>query len=68
MKPAIAANTHIEDRRSEVTEETPQSHIYRLRPFIRWCGEQKIGDTTDLSTRDMHEYRVWRREDGAVLR
>jgi len=64
MKPAKAVNTYIENRRSEVTEETLQSHIYRLRPFIRWCGEQEISETTDLSTRDMHEYRVWRREDG----
>ena len=64
MRPKKALNIYLEARANEVTEATLQSHEYRLNHLVRWCKQEGIEDVADLDRRDLHEFRVWRREDG----
>ena len=34
---------------------------------MRWCEDQGIENLNDMTARDLHEYRVWRREDLNVV-
>lgn len=62
--PEEAKQMYLDQRRSEVSESTIQAHDYRLRHFVRWCGEEDIENLNTLTGRELHQYRVWRREDG----
>jgi hypothetical protein len=33
---------------------------------VRWCEDQGIENLNDLTARDLHEYRVWRRKEFSV--
>jgi hypothetical protein len=30
---------------------------------VRWCGEHDIENLNDLTVRDLHEFRLWRKSD-----
>lgn len=64
IKPETAVDLYLTDRANEVAEKTIQSHRSRLSYFVDWCEENEIENLNELSGRDMHEYRVWRREAG----
>lgn len=64
ITPKEAVELYLKDRQSELAEETLRSHRSRLSFFEEWCGEQGIENLNSLSGRDMHRYRVWRREGG----
>jgi len=49
---------------NELTEATIYSHRSRLGHFVRWCDEQGIGNLNDLTGRQLHRYRLWRRDEG----
>lgn len=67
--PSEAVEIHLQAYKSEVTQETLQSTEYRLGHFVRWCDEVAgIDHMQDLTPEDMHDYRVWRREDGGLAR
>lgn len=63
-RPQEVLDLYLETRREEVSEQTLQAHQYRLNHFVRWCNEQGIEDVGELDGRQLHEYRLWRREDG----
>jgi len=54
---------YLDERRHELTDATLQSHDYRLKQFVAWCEEDGIDDLNDLSGRDLHRFRVKRREE-----
>lgn len=62
--PSEAVQLYLDARRGEASENTLQSHRYRLNHFIRWCEQEGIEDTTQLNGRLLYEYRIWRRNDG----
>lgn len=64
LSPEQAKEMYRQERKGEVTERTLQAHHYRLVHFIRWCNEEGIDNMNDLSGRRLHEYRLWRKEDG----
>ncbi|MFC4436481.1 MULTISPECIES: DUF7342 family protein [Natrialbaceae] len=45
-------------------EWTVRGHRYRTNHFVRWCDEKDIDNMNDLTGRHVHEYRLWRKEDG----
>jgi site-specific recombinase XerD len=64
ITPAKAREMYLAQRQDEVAEETLQSHKYRLNPFVQWCEQEGIKNLNDLTARSLHEYRLWRKEDG----
>ena len=63
IQPERAVELYPEDKARECQQATVRSHRSRLGFFVDWCDEQGIENLNDLSARDVHEFRVWRRED-----
>ncbi len=66
IPPNTAVELYLADRETEVTKATIDSHRSRLDRFLEWCGEEGIDDMNDLTGRLLHEYRLWRREEGGI--
>ncbi|MFQ3476717.1 tyrosine-type recombinase/integrase [Halonotius sp. F2-221B] len=66
ITPTQALEMYLADRESEVTKSTIRSHRSRLKPFLRWCNEKDIDNLNELTGRLLHEYRLWRREEGDI--
>jgi len=64
IDPDTAVELYLADRESEVSQATLYSHSSRLGQFVRWCGEQNLTNLNELTGRQLHEYRLWRRRDG----
>lgn len=64
IAPEAAVELYLEHREGEISEESAQSHGYRLKQFVEWCDEKEITNLNDLTGRQLHAYRVERREDG----
>lgn len=64
IAPAKAKEMFLAQRRDEVSEATLQGYHYRLKPFVHWCGQENITNLNELTARTLHEYRLWRKEDG----
>jgi site-specific recombinase XerD len=65
LDPATAMQMYLDERRHEVAAATLQSHEYRLNQFVAWCDDHGIDNLNDFTARDIHRYRVKRRdEDG----
>jgi site-specific recombinase XerD len=54
----------MEARRDDLADGTLKSQRYRIRAFVQWCEEEGITNLNDLTARSLHEYRLWRTEDG----
>jgi site-specific recombinase XerD len=64
MPPETAKDIYLEQRRDEVSKQTLQSHEYRIDQFVEWCQEvAEIDNMNDVSGMDLHNYRVYRREE-----
>lgn len=65
--PDRAVDLYLEDKRRDCRQTTVKAHQSRLGFFQQWCDEQDIDNMNDITARDLHEYRVWRREDLNVV-
>lgn len=63
LNPEAAVDLYLDHRQDEVSDATMQSHEYRLRAFLDWCEENDITNMNELGGRDLHAYRVDRRDD-----
>lgn len=61
--PSQAVELYLETRANELSEQTLRSHRYRLQHFVRW-GEERNVMMESLDGQKLHEFRLWRREDG----
>lgn len=64
ISPQQALDLYLKERRTEVTDSTIKAHEYRLSHFIKWCEQEGIENLNTLTGRQLHEYKLWRREDG----
>jgi site-specific recombinase XerD len=64
IDPETAYELYLADREHELSEASLKGHRYRLKHFVRWCSEKGITNLNTLNGRLLHEYRLWRREDG----
>lgn len=64
IEPDRALELYIADRENSVTQATIYSHRSRLGHFIRWCDDEGITNLNELSGRQLHEFRIWRRMEG----
>lgn len=63
ITPDQALRMYLEDRKRDCQQATVDGHRSRIGFFVDWCDEQGIDNLNDLSAPDLHEFRVWRRED-----
>ncbi|WP_252697885.1 tyrosine-type recombinase/integrase [Natronosalvus vescus] len=64
IDPETALEMYLDSREREVTEATLNSHRSRLQYFTAWCYDNEIENLNELTGRDIHRYRLWRRNDG----
>lgn len=63
--PEEALDLFLRGRSTDSADSTLQSYEYRLNHFVRWCDEvEDLDNLTDLTGRKLHEYKLWRKEDG----
>lgn len=63
ITPEEALDLYLDDKRRDCQEATVTAHRSRLGFLVDWCDEQDIDNLNDLGARDLHEFRVWRRQD-----
>jgi site-specific recombinase XerD len=60
-----ALELYLADKENELSEASLTGHKYRLGHFVRWCDEvEGVENLNTLNGRQLHRYRLWRREDG----
>lgn len=65
IEPERALDKYLEHREAEeVSDSTLRAHRYRLQHFVRWCDKEEISSLSELNSRDIQEYRYWRKADG----
>ena len=64
LSPSEGKEMYLREKSSEASKSTVQAHDYRLRHFVRWCNEEDISNLNSLTGRDLHKYKLWRRDDG----
>lgn len=64
IDPETAVELYLNDRESELSKRSQYGHKSRLGHFIRWCDGQDLENLNELSGRDLHRFRLWRRADG----
>lgn len=63
LDPVTARQMYLDERRHELAAATLQAHGYRLKQFVQWCDQDDIDNLNDLSGRDIHRFRVKRRNE-----
>ena len=66
LSPSEAKEMYLDHKSAEASANTAQAHDYRLRHFVRWCENEEIKNLNNLSGRDLHRFKLWRREDGEL--
>lgn len=64
IRPEDAVEMYLTEKEFEFADATLRSHRSRLRHFVEWCEEQEITNLNTVTGRELHRYRVWRRDDG----
>jgi len=66
IEPSKARELYLKHKRTECRAATVKGHKYRTSHFVRWCEQNSIDNMNSLTGRDLHEYRLWRKEDGEL--
>lgn len=64
IDPSTAQQLYLDHKASECVKKTVQSHRYRINYFVQWCDQNGIDNMNELTGRHLHEFRLWRKEDG----
>lgn len=64
IDPDTALELYLTDRENNLSQATIYSHRSRLGHFVRWCDQQDITNLNTLTGRQLHRYRLCRRDDG----
>lgn len=64
LDPETGKELFLDHKSTHCTDATIQSHRYRMDHFIQWCNKEEIDNLNHLTGRDLHRYRLWRKEDG----
>ena len=68
LSPERGIELYLKHRADELAESTLKAHEYRLSHFVRWCDKEGIDNLNDITGRRLHEYRLWRKEEGDLNR
>lgn len=64
IEPKTAVELYLADRETEISRATLNAHRSRLRFFVEWCEDRGLTNLNELTGRQLHQYRIWRRNDG----
>ncbi|AXG11857.1 tyrosine-type recombinase/integrase [Haloplanus rubicundus] len=64
IEPEKAVELYLAERETQYADATVRSHRSRLGHLVRWCEENDIDNLNHLTGRRLHEYRIWRRNEG----
>jgi site-specific recombinase XerD len=62
ITPNAAVERYLEERKPEVAWSTYRNHRNSLRRFREWCEETGVEDLTTIDGFDLHDFKMWRRE------
>lgn len=70
ISPETVLELYLSEREAELAENTLQSHRYVIEQFVEWCSENSISSVASLTGRQLHDFRMKRREslNGNTLR
>jgi site-specific recombinase XerD len=63
VTPAKAIKMYLTDRTDELTQSSLETHRSALGFFRQWCSINSINNLNELTGRQLHQYRIWRRDD-----
>jgi len=61
LGPDDAVRLYLDHREPDLSEKSLMNQRYRLRSFAVWCRENDLDNLNDLTGRDLHRFRVDRR-------
>lgn len=61
-----ALELSLADKENDLADASLKAHRNRLNHFIRWCEPADIENLNTLTGRQLHEYRLWRLDEGAL--
>jgi len=70
LEPTEVLDLYLAERESDLADNTRRSHRYVIEQFVAWCDDNEILTVAELDGRDLHDFRMDRREDvsGNTLR
>jgi site-specific recombinase XerD len=70
IDPSTVLDLYLQDRETDLADSTRRSHRYVIEKFVEWCDANDFTDMRSLDGRDLHDFRLDRRENinGTTLR
>lgn len=62
IDPETAVDLYLDHREPELSDKSLENQRYRLTSFILWCRSEEIESMSEMTGRDLHRFRVWRRK------
>jgi len=63
ITPEKSVEMYEADRKQELRKTSFRVHQSALRFFKQWCSDQAIENLNHLTGRQLHQYRIWRRDE-----
>lgn len=63
IDPSTAQRLYLDHKATQCSETTVRSHRYRTNYFVDWCAGNGIDNMNDLSGRNIHQFRLWRKTE-----
>ena len=61
LSPREGMELYLDHREPDLSKKSIENHRYRLRSFVSFCEEEGIENLNTVTGRDLHKFRVWRR-------
>lgn len=68
ISPQEAVEMYLDELSADSAQSTVTTHRSRLKAFIEWTELQDADNLNDLTGRHVHEFRIWRQEEGGLSR
>lgn len=64
IDPDTAVDMYLTDKQNELAAASIKAYKSRISHLVRWCEKQDIENLNTLTGRQLHQYRLWRRDEG----
>jgi len=62
LAPSEGVDMYLQHRESELSKHSYRKQKQRLQSFLRFCETEDIDNLNDLGGRDIHRFRLWRKQ------